>query len=63
MEGGGKVTWLSGKGALHVAEATAGGKIPGGARKRKLRVTGTDRRGTGDQHSHGSEGKGLWVLS
>ena len=29
----------------------------------KLRVTVTDGRGTGDQHSHGSEGKGLWVLS
>ena len=33
MQGVGKVRWLSGKGALHVAEATAGGKFPGGARK------------------------------
>ena len=42
MEGGKKVTWLSEKGALHVAEATARGKIAVGARKRKLQVTGTD---------------------
>ena len=65
MEGGKKVTWLSEKGALHVAEATARGKITVGARKRKLQVMeqNAHRRGTGDQHSRGFGGKGLRVLS